>query len=75
MQKLLGGVHVAVDQAGHGDGIRGMQGFARGRRRFGGLSQPGYGVSGDGDGAVFDDGLGLVEADHMATGDEQVDLW
>ena len=34
VQKLLRGVHVAVDQAGHGDGIRSMQGFARGGRRL-----------------------------------------
>ena len=43
------------------------------RRRPPRIFQPGDGVSGDGDGAVFDDGFGFVEADHMATGDEQID--
>ena len=74
MEKLLRGVHVAVDQAGHGDGVPGLQGFACGGG-FGGFSQPGDGVSGDGDGAVFDDGFGRVEADYVAAFDEEVDLW
>jgi hypothetical protein len=62
---------VAVDQAGHGDGVRGAQDLFRGRS-FGGLSYPGDGVSGDGDGAVFEDGFVRVEADDAAAGDQQV---
>ncbi len=74
MKKLLRGVHVAIDQAGHGDGVPERAGFLCGRG-FRGFSQPGDGVSGDGDGAVFDDGFRVVEADNVTACDEEIRLW
>ena len=73
-QQLLGGVHVSIDQSGHGNFAATVERF--GSREtpgsFGGRADPLDATAVDRDGGVTSHGVGGIEAHHVAAGDQKV---